>query len=187
MKKMEENTGRINTNKLLKSWITDAYQNYGIEGAPRQIDLVEKYVKEKNKRRVEGEAPYDNTRAQPTVSKALKRLMHNKEISKTNKKTYIPYQKENLSVIAKRKIYKTVLLDGNLYNTGSSIMLLPIKDGLIYVSRELFKEYFGNACYDILIYNQYLVFLFKGSREDRIKNMDRLRKIVRDILNKNAF
>lgn len=187
MKKMEENTGRINTNKLLKSWITDAYQNHGIEGAPRQTDLVEKYVKEKNKRRVEGEVPYDKTRGQPTVSKALKRLIHGKEISKTNKKTYIPYEEENHSVVVENKIYKTVLLEGKLYDAGSGVMLLPIKDGLIYVSQELFKEYFGNACYDILIYNKYLVFLFNGSKENRIKNMNQLRKIVRNILNKNAF
>lgn len=68
---------------------------------------------------------------QPTVSKALKRLIHGKEISKTNKKTYIPYEEENHSVVVENKIYKTVLLEGKLYDAGSGVMLLPIKDGLI--------------------------------------------------------
>lgn len=179
----EEETQTATVLDLTQRVIQDIYKKG--ESAPNQNQIVNKVTALKNRGLTN--STYDAKGQQPAVSRALKKLVAQQKIVKTEDNKYLPYNLETGRALVKEEIIKTVKFGVQPNFTISlSTWLIDVERASIANAKNLFERFLAPNCYNVLEFNGYLLLLVTGSKDERKKLREEIDQIRRDALKQGA-
>lgn len=179
-----EQNSKIDTVPVLTLRIVEEFYESG-KDAPSQSQIVDRIVEIKNQG-FNYEA-YTYQSQQPSVSRALKKLVEEQKIIKTTKDKYLPYNLETGRRLLKEEIIKTVKFGKQPNFTISiSTWLIDVERTSIANAKNLFERFLGPNCYNIFEFNGYLMLLVNGSKDKRKELKGEINEIRREALKEAA-
>lgn len=147
--------------------------NQGEKG-PREVDIVNEYIKHLSKVE-EYEYSYDDK--QPTVHKALKKLVGENKVLKENRRYYL-VQPDNTKEIAEKTLLQNVrLYKKSVFIISRSTIVLYPTEATIDVAKEWLTKYLGSSCYGIAKHDGYLFIMLVGKKDV----LDQLRTDIKNL------
>lgn len=151
--------------------------------APNQNQIVNRVTELKNNDLTS--YLYEPKGQQPAVSRALKKLVAQKKIIKTDDNRYRPYNLETGRALLKEEIIKTVKFGKqSVFQISPTTWLLDIERSSIATAKNLFAQYLGPNCYNVLEFNGYLMLLFGGKIAEHKKLREEIIQIRKEALKK---
>ena len=170
--------------KNLKNHIFEIVKtSYEMGQPPYQAAIVKKILEYKNQGLLGGY--YKEKSIQPSVSRAIKRMVQDKQLIKLPDKTYIPF---DITVARKQiaiQIMEEIQFDRKeIFCMSESVILLDIHPKSVSRAKDLFAQYLGQRnCYDIVDFQGYVMLMLLSDTNDK-KDLKQLTEDIRKIAKK---
>ena len=157
----------LSIKEMVLKIIEESHEFYDGQNPPKQDYIVKRLSDIKIDLANSDDYKYDPLVLQPQVSRALKQLINDNKIVKTESSRYLPYNiKFKRKPLADKIKNEVIFTNPSIFKLSPYAVLVPVDPRSLYNAKILFKEYLEEDCTDVLELDGYMLVLLSQKHSD---------------------